>query len=254
MAPPLSNLDHRVVAIRDEYRRRKAANVNYSLRAFARDLGTDPGSLSQIISGKRPLTRAMASAFASRGVLDANSVDIILERGSADKHRTRRIILASDKFAFIASWHHFTVLTLTKCFPKGISQEQIVPMISEPASIVNETCERLVRLGLLQATSDGLLKLVSPDIDTGDDVPSEAIKRFHSERLLTGRNVIERVPTEEREFSSLFFNMREEDFIKFRQELRLVLDQLVDKYSTDIASERFVYNMNTQVFKASNRF
>ncbi|MCX6124406.1 MAG: TIGR02147 family protein [Proteobacteria bacterium] len=254
MVPPISNLDHRVVAIRDEYRRRKAANVNYSLRAFARDLGSNPGSLSQIISGKRPLTRAMASAFASRGLFDASAVDIILEQGSPDKDRTRRTILASDKFALISSWYHFTVLTLTKCFPKGISQEQIAAKISEPASIVNETCERLVRLGLLQRTSEGLLKLISPDIDTGDDIPSEAIRRFHSERLLTGRNVIERVPTEEREFSSLFFNMREDDFIKFRQELRLVLDQLVDKYSTDIGSKRFVYNMNTQVFKASNRF
>jgi uncharacterized protein (TIGR02147 family) len=248
------NLDHRVVAIRDEYRRRQAANVNYSLRAFARDLGSSPGSLSQILSGKRPLTRAMASAFASRGVLDAKAIDIILERGAPDKHRHRRTILASDKFAFISSWYHFAVLTMTKCFPRGISQEQIAAKISEPSSIVNETCERLVRLGLLQTTSDGLLRRISPDIDTGDDIPSEAIRRFHSERLLTGRHVIEHVPTEEREFSSLFFNMREDDFVKFRQELRLILDQLVDKYSTDTGSKRFVYNLNTQVFKASNRF
>lgn len=48
----------------DEYARRRAANRRYSLRAFARFLGVDHSTLSQLMRGRR---RLMARAIARLG-------------------------------------------------------------------------------------------------------------------------------------------------------------------------------------------
>src|SRR4051794_37275616 len=44
------------VYLREELARRCDFNPRYSLRAFARSLGTDPGTLSRVLTCRRPLT------------------------------------------------------------------------------------------------------------------------------------------------------------------------------------------------------
>jgi hypothetical protein len=52
--------------LRDEWRARHDRNPRYSLRAFARDLGTDHSSLSQVLRGRRSLSPRMARRFGGR--------------------------------------------------------------------------------------------------------------------------------------------------------------------------------------------
>lgn len=50
---------------------RSAANHNYSLRAYARDLGVSPGFLSDILRGKKHLSQENAkSIFTTLGFSD----------------------------------------------------------------------------------------------------------------------------------------------------------------------------------------
>ena len=56
----------------DEYARRREANPRYSLRAFARFLGLDHSTLSQLMRGRRRLTsRAILRIGRRLGVSDA---------------------------------------------------------------------------------------------------------------------------------------------------------------------------------------
>jgi transcriptional regulator with XRE-family HTH domain len=50
----------------DELARRRQRNPHYSLRAFARDLGTDHATLSQILRERRPLSSRMITALGRR--------------------------------------------------------------------------------------------------------------------------------------------------------------------------------------------
>ena len=55
--------------LRDEFERRRLRNRRYSLRSFARFLGVDHSTLSQIIRGRRRLTpRAISHMGARLGV------------------------------------------------------------------------------------------------------------------------------------------------------------------------------------------
>ena len=53
-------------ALQDEFGQRQRRNPRYSLRAFARDLGTDHSALSQILRGRRPLSPRMIRRFGAR--------------------------------------------------------------------------------------------------------------------------------------------------------------------------------------------
>jgi transcriptional regulator with XRE-family HTH domain len=50
---------HFRTALKSEFRRRTERNPRYSLRAFARDLGSDHATLSQILRGRRSLSPRM---------------------------------------------------------------------------------------------------------------------------------------------------------------------------------------------------
>jgi hypothetical protein len=52
--------------LQSEFDRRRAGNPRYSLRAFARALGTDHSTLSQILRARRVLTRRTVRGYASR--------------------------------------------------------------------------------------------------------------------------------------------------------------------------------------------
>jgi hypothetical protein len=47
-----------------DFSRRKRANSFYSLRAYARDLGVHPATLSQVLLGNRPLPLKKGMSFA----------------------------------------------------------------------------------------------------------------------------------------------------------------------------------------------
>jgi hypothetical protein len=67
-----------------ERARRRAANPRYSLRAFARDLGTDHATLSQVLRGRRSLSPRMVRRFGRRLSLDAGKIAEACEQQNAE--------------------------------------------------------------------------------------------------------------------------------------------------------------------------
>ncbi len=61
--------------LQSELDRRRAANVRYSLRAFARFLAVDHSTLSQILRGKRRVTARKVRALGRRLRLAAPAID-----------------------------------------------------------------------------------------------------------------------------------------------------------------------------------
>ena len=54
------------LVLQSEFDKRRRRNGRYSLRAFARRLGTDHATLSQLLRGRRVLTRRTVRQFAER--------------------------------------------------------------------------------------------------------------------------------------------------------------------------------------------
>ncbi|HJQ38374.1 MAG TPA: helix-turn-helix domain-containing protein [Thermoanaerobaculia bacterium] len=66
--------------LRNEFERRRRSNPRYSLRSFARTLGIDHSTLSQLLRGKRRVTPAVVRALGARLSLAPAHLDELCAR------------------------------------------------------------------------------------------------------------------------------------------------------------------------------
>lgn len=76
--------DYRAV-LRHALQVRSLKNPRYSLRAFARSLGIDPGDLSRVLSGKGKLSLRMGSKIASELGLSHHDAQLFMQSIVAEK-------------------------------------------------------------------------------------------------------------------------------------------------------------------------
>jgi len=79
--------------LQTEFARRRRTNPRYSLRAFARSIGLDHSTVSQLMRGKRPVTGKSVRSIA--GSLRWNGGSVLKVAGSAAKGFDSRLIAKS---------------------------------------------------------------------------------------------------------------------------------------------------------------
>ncbi len=209
--------DYRAI-LRSELERRQTKNLNYSQRAFARDLKIGPNRLSEILNGKQGLSPAYAKQIA--GQLGLNAVEsqyfceIVREKHARSK-RERELAqsrmeelrkelayhpLSLEAFHLISDWPHLAVIELSKT--KGFKLESgwIAKRLSLPQSEIKEVLHRLEKVGLLQKKEGGFKFVENNSIAKG--IPSDFIKQFHEGVLKRAGEAIWKQKMEERDYSS----------------------------------------------------
>jgi uncharacterized protein (TIGR02147 family) len=140
-----------------ELGRRCARNSQYSLRAFAKFLGIDHATLSQLLRGKRALTARTILRLGTRLGLDRAAIDRYATHQAtvaefaddqAVSHQVQQ--LASDTATIIADWYHYAILELTRLRDFKADSRWIARVLGITADEVNIAVTRLTRLGLLE--------------------------------------------------------------------------------------------------------
>lgn len=132
--------------LQDELAGRCRRNPNYSLRSFAKALGISPASLSQILSGKRPITERSRILLGSALGLSDDRLRA-LDRRTEENSDFQQIAL--DEFAAISDWYYYAILELTHTRGFRSDAAWIARCLGITKSEVNNAVERLVRLELL---------------------------------------------------------------------------------------------------------
>jgi uncharacterized protein (TIGR02147 family) len=144
-----------------ELARRCAENPRYSLRAFAKRLGVDHATLSQLLRGRRSMTAATIRRFGARLKLDEAAIGawVAAERdargGDAGGSKTLREVrqLTADAASLVSEWYHFAILELTHLDDFRADSRWIARVLGIPVDAVNVALQRLLRLGLLEMES-----------------------------------------------------------------------------------------------------
>jgi uncharacterized protein (TIGR02147 family) len=140
-----------------ELARRCAKNSHYSLRAFAKYLGVDHSTLSQMLRGKRRLTTRAIRKFSARLGLDNEAAEGFIaleEHGNGQTeddvviHQVRQ--LARDAASLIADWHHFAILELIRVRDFRPDSRWLARVLGISVDEVNVALQRLMSLGLLE--------------------------------------------------------------------------------------------------------
>ena len=110
-----------VKILNQEFAAARMRNTSYSLRAFAKKLGVPASSVSEVMRGKRLVTRKMAAKMLARLRVDPGLVPVLTGRlkdnyrsDSRSPEKMEFALLNSDQFQAISEWSHFAILSLAE--------------------------------------------------------------------------------------------------------------------------------------------
>lgn len=237
--------------LKAELLRRKRDNKSYSLRAFAEYLQIPPGRLSEILAGKRPISKKMKIKLAER--LGFTAINDFLENSAPSftfSQRDDYHFLTDDTFSVLADWYHFAILSLadTKDFkgdPKWIAKRLNISIFQAKDSL-----EKLKKLGLIEIKGTRFHK-TNKNISTTTDLESQALRISHRQSIEQALLALNEVPLEFRDITSITMAIdlkRLPLAKKVIKEFRLKMSDLLEK-----GDQSEVYNLNIQLLPVSTR-
>lgn len=200
-----------LVKMREGLSLKQRNNPHYSLRAYARDIGIHPATLSQIINGKRGLPFKDADFVARKLNLgpkeQALFKESLLQKKSALENikvsaEDSRVLLDDSYYRIIAEWEHYAVLELFNLADFRRTRAEVAIKLDLTSNRTDVVINNLLIAGLIELDTDGLLVKVHADVKTTEDISSQALRDSHKEALELGKSKIDSVAVEMRDFSS----------------------------------------------------
>jgi transcriptional regulator with XRE-family HTH domain len=202
-------------------------NRAYSLRAFARKLEISPAALSEILNGKRNVSKRLAERLVGNLVLPPTESRAILDlfpepgesRRAAPSSRSQGSDPANDQFHVISEWFHYAILSLAETSDFRPDANWISARLNIKATDAQAALSRLERLRMLAPDSHGALRPTGLKIQAPEEVRALATRKAHSQNLdLAGRS-LERDSSSERDFTGITMAI---DVAKIPQAKRMI--------------------------------
>lgn len=233
-----------------EYKRRKATNPAYSLRAFAQQVGVPPGRVSEFFSGKRPVTEACFVRAADRLGLSTKQRSLIRGVTKMPAGEFAYVAIADDVFDSIAEWQHFAFLNLMDTADFRENLPWIAKRLGISTAEVRDLIQRLYRLGMIERNGKKLAK-ASPNLMTTNDVPSAALRRSHKQSLEQAITSLENDPLEERDITSITMAIDPKKIPLAKAMIREFRFRLAEALESGRRTE--VYNLNVQLVPVTKK-
>lgn len=228
-------------------------NPKYSLRAFAQALGIVPSALSDMMNGKRTITKASIEKLGLALGMNLSEVQKytqgVIQKSTQDYQQ-----LTMDTYAIIADWYHYAILELMKL--KGFKKDLvwIARALNISKGEANAAFERLCRVGLIKVDKKGRWIDTSSGFSTNiedSNLTSAANRKLQKQILEMSTKALETLSPKVRNHTSMTMAINPkklpiaiEKIKEFRRELAEFLEN--DKDITE------VYHLAISLFPASN--
>lgn len=233
--------------LQQEWSVRREKNNSLSLRSFARFLKVSPSRLSEILSGKRKISLAMAELFCERLALSPEAkiafISAVLKqykrnskkRISMNKKNTddaNQVYqqLTIDTFHVISDWYHFAILNLRDCDDFVCDENWIAKRLNLSVGEVRLALSRLERVGLISWKSSQWFR-TQAHLTTTQDIKSAGLRKGHKGILQRAIDSLEAVDVEWRDITNITMainpeNLREAKTMiaRFRRKMSKILE------------------------------
>jgi uncharacterized protein (TIGR02147 family) len=230
----------------------QSSNPRYSLRAFSRKVGLNPGALSGILNGKRNVSTKLAERIAERLALDPQERSELFSHFRVLRYREEKSnpaeyrVLSAAQFKVVAEWEHFAILSLmrTKDFQSDV--QWIADRLGLTPTKAREAIQRLIEAGMVELSVSGELHRVSPKYRTTDDVANLSLRRSHEQSLELAKRSLEQDAVSQRDHTWVMFAMDPKKLSVAKEKIRQFQDELSDLVETGDQTE--VYRLSMQFF------
>ena len=241
---------------------RKTKNENYSLRAYARDLGISSGRLSDLLNGNNIISLKKANEIVINFKLSEKEKKIFLlvvERENIkDDSRIKQINIQLTKykykeisdtiFSIISEWYHFAILEIASF--QNVRQsnfKEISEKLEISKSDVEKAVSNLIKVNLITFDDNGVLQNTHNFLSTPDGVPNEALRKCHNDLLHKAINSLNNDEVHTRDFKNIIISIDSDKIDPIKKEIDDFLDSILLKYTSD-KKRNSVYSMGINFF------
>lgn len=221
----------------------QSRSSRFSQRAMAKRLGLSSGALSEILRGKRKISRKLAARIAER--LDLSPAEK-RALGVESKSIQPEFLLSADTFHLISDWWHFAILNLSQTEGFRSDTNWIARRLGISGPKVREALERLERLGFIAMDAKGRWKRTHKRLKTSDQARSSAIQKAHREDLPLIELALDEVPVALRDLSSITLTVDPRKLPRLKEMIRKFEDEFMDEAESVPGKE--VYRMAVHLF------
>ena len=230
-------------------------NSRYSQRAFARDLGISAGELSEILRGKRHLSRrsllSVSRALNLNGAEARRLFDLLNISKMGSEHAVTddspSVNLAPEIFAVVSNWYCFALLNLMECENFKENAAWISKRLDISVLEADDALRRLQKVGLIER-KNGRLIPVKGYVMSPNGIPLSAIRQFHHQILQKAQRALELQSIKERDISGITLALDPKDIMSIKKDIKEFLDSLIFKYSRR-KSRKEVYHLESAFFR-----
>ena len=237
--------------LQKQFTERCKKNSRYSLRAFAKHLNFDASSLSQILSGKRPISKNLVNEICkklSAGPRELKAFGLMEVPNGEDQDYLQ---VGLDSFSVISDWYHYAILELTfvsdfKADAKWISKKLSITVEEAKAAV-----ERLKRLELVLEENGSLVKSSKLLTNHSSVNTSAAHKELQKQVIEKALLAVDETTAEEKDITSMTMAVNEENIEKARL--------LIKKFRRDMCAlledgeQSRVYNLGIQLYPITKK-
>lgn len=196
------NTDKVKLILLEEFVDRQSRNPSFSMRAFSKKIGISQSAISEILSGKRPITKKSAEKILIG--LDRNPSEVSeiinLEKENKDTFRT----LDMDVFHTISDWYYYAILSLAETEDFQSSEEWIAKRLGIPLSLCKEAIDRLIKLELLKRLPKTKeLKPTYEQLEAISEISRPALKKASRQNVELAGIALDQTEFKERDFTAI---------------------------------------------------
>jgi len=232
----------------NEYTKARAKNPSYSLRAFSNRLGIQVSALSEILNGKRVISKKMGHRILSGlGVSPIESKNILSGINEEDDSS-----LSLDYFKVISDWYYFAILSLAEIPNFETNPSWIAKRLNISKREAKMAINRLISLGMLVENKDGSYKASGIQYKTPTDILNASLKNHTVQTLELATDSVINDPVKERDFSTITMAIDPENIAEAKKMIMSFRKRLSKKLES--GNKKEVYKLAIQLFPLSREY
>ena len=252
-------LDH-INQLKNELNYRIRRNPSYSLRAFAKSLDVNIGTISAILNLKRPLSMKMAQKIISKINWNNTERNEFLE--SVDTVQKKRILkkplvsknsfianpVENDVFEVMGDWFYCAILELTYLDGFIASQRWISKKIGISELQAKLALDKLIKLGLL-VEKNGKWTKTNKNLETSKKaLTTSALKRLQKQFLEKAIDAIDQQAYEKRYSRGMTMAIDPEKLELARDLINDFSHSLCDILENNQSKNKEIYQLSINLF------
>ena len=259
------------VFLRDYYENRKSQDQKFSQRFIMEKIGaSSPSWFNDVVKGRIKLTGTYLVRLGQLLKLKAKELDyfetlVHYQQSDSLDEKNRYMekmlsfkeismdVLGKEKFEFYATWYHATLRELFFFYDfdgdYGKLARKLRPSIRKEQAI--KAVDLLQKLDLIRKQAGGHFRPTSENIIKDNRFKSDYIANYINANIELSLDAFERIPSEERDLSTVTICLSPKGFEKIKNELKALRRRLLEIADND-RDPQTVFQCNLHVFPTTH--